>query len=533
MKKSSLSRILVNRAPRLAVLALSVVLLCSCSADPWTEVIPDPVFSAPVFVTADVTEAPARQGDGILTLNYAADFTMNPFITQSETNLQLSWLLYEPMVRVTPGFRAEPGVFSAWTEEAGVLFRFTVQEGLRFSDGSDVSSWDVLYSLNRAREDGSHYRSRLSDIAESFMEGSSIVIRLKEPNPSFPLRLDIPVVKEGSAYSELPIGSGPYILTQGEAGYVLKANIAYRGSSDLPLQSIALTSLPQEQLNAAFSDGTLDMLIANTGADVAFMVPGDAERRYLDTSILHFLCVSPDSRALSAPERRRLVNAALNRNSVASLIGGSPSFLPISQTTGYVSSSWIDEWIPKDLEAYKIEILTEDYNGDGILEYFVGGEPRDLELRLLYCSDSSSSTLAANRIITDLQGIGITMIPLPMEMEEYRRTMRNGGYDLCLASVRLSSDFDLSSLLCSGGNLYVGGCSNDLQRSVKEYKSAEPEDREEYAKAFCSILAQECPIMPLCFSRTVLVMGRGVARGLEPTWTDPYRQPMNWVPGNI
>ena len=85
--KSSLSRILVNRAPRLAALVLSAVLLCSCSADTWTEVIPDPVFSAPVFVTADVTEAPARQGDGVLTLNYAADFSMNPFVTQSETNL--------------------------------------------------------------------------------------------------------------------------------------------------------------------------------------------------------------------------------------------------------------------------------------------------------------------------------------------------------------------------------------------------------------------------------------------------------------
>lgn len=530
--KSKQSRILRKSVSGLAALLLSA-LLCGCNADPWSEVLPDPVFSAPVFVTANVTEAPLRPGDGVLTLNYASDYSMNPFVSESEVNLQLSWLLFEPMVRVNPGFHPEPGVFSSWTEEAGVVFRFTVQEGLRFSDGSDVRNWDVLYSLNRAREEGSHYRSRLSDIAETFIEGSSVVIRLKEPNPSFPLRLDIPVVKEGSAYSELPIGSGPYVLTADAAGSILKASSTYRGSAELPFQTISLASMPQEQLNAAFSDGTLDMLIANTGADVAFMVPGDAERRYLDTTILHFLSVSPNSRALAAPERRRLVNAALNRNSVASLLGGSASLLPISHATGYVSPAWIDEWVPKDLEAYKIEILTEDYNGDGILEYFVGGEPRDLELSLLYCSDSSASTLAANRIITDLQGIGITVTPAPMEMDEYRRAMRNGGYDLCLASVRLSSDFDLTSLLCSGGNLYVGGCSNELQQSVKEYKSAEPEDREAYAKALCGMLAQECPILPLCFTRTVLVMGRGAVRGLEPTWTDPYRQPISWVPGNV
>ena len=518
---------------RIIALVVLTAFLNGCSAGTWTELAPDPIFSAPVFVTADVTEAPARPGDGVMTLYYADDFSMNPFVSQSEANRQLGWLLFEPMVTVAPGFHAEPGVFSTWTDEAGVLFRFTVRDGLRFSDGSEVSSWDALYSLNRAREEGSHYRSRLADIAETYMEGSVVVIRLKAANPSFPLRLDIPVVKEGSAYSDLPVGSGPYVLTKDETGSILKASITYPGNSELPLQTISLVSLPQEQLNAAFSAGTVDMLVASTGTDIAFMVPGDAERRYLDTTILHFLCVSPDSRALAAPERRRLVSAALNRNSIASLLGGSASMLPISQATGYVSSSWVEDWIPKDLEAFKIEILTEDYNGDGILEYFVGGEPRDMELSLLYCSDSSSNTLAANRIEADLQSIGIVVNPMPMEMEDYRRTLRNGGYDLCLASVRLSSDFDLTSLLCSGGSLYVGGCSNDLQQAAKNYKSAETADREAFAKALCGILAEECPILPLCFSRNILALGRGVARGLEPTWTDPYRQPMNWIPGNI
>lgn len=531
--KKSLSRQIAKIGAVLLSLVLMMSLLCGCSAGQWAEVVPDPIFTAPVFETAQITEAPARIGDGVLTLNYAADYSMNPFVSQSEANLQLSWLLFEPMVHVAPGFHAEPGVFDSWTEEAGVVFRFTVREGLRFSDGSELRSWDVLYSLNRAREEGSHYRTRLSDIAETFMEGSTIVIRLKEPNPSFPLRLDIPVVKEGSAYSELPIGSGPYVLTSDETGSVLKASITYPGSAELPIQTISLTSLPQEQLNGAFSDGLVDMLVSYSGTDAAFMVPGDAERRYLDTSILHFLSVSPSSRALAAPERRRLVSAVLNRNSLASLLGGSASVLPVNQAAGYVSASWIEEWIPKDLEAYKIEILTEDYNGDGILEYFVDGEPRDLQLSLLFCSDSSSSTLAANRIITDLQAAGITVDPMPLELDEYRRTMRNGGYDLCLASVRLTSDFDLTSLLCSGGNLYVGGCSDELQRAAREYKSAESEDRETYAKALCCALAQECAILPLCFTRSVLVMGRGVARGLEPTWTDPYRRPMNWILGNI
>ena len=531
--RHGLSRQLIKKGLRLAALLLSAAIFCGCSTGDWAEVVPEPVFSAPVFVTANVTEPPTREGDGVLTLNFAADFSMNPFVSQSEANLQLCWLLYEPMVSVAPGFHAEPGVFASWTEEAGVVFHFTVQEGLRFSDGSEVRGWDVLYSLNRAREEGSHYRTRLADIAETFVEGNTVVIRLKASNPSFPLRLEIPVVKEGSAYSDLPIGSGPYVLTKDETGSILKASLTYPDSASLPLQSISLISLPQEQLNGAFSDGTVDMLVAQTGTDVAFMVPGDAERRYLDTSILHFLSVSPNSRALAAPERRRLISSVLNRNSIAALLGGSSTVLPISQATGYVSASWIEEWVPKDLEAYKIEILTEDYNGDGILEYFVEGEPRDLELSLLYCSDSSSSTLAANRIITDLQSFGITVKPMPMEMEEYRRTMRNGGYDLGLASVRLSTDFDLTSLLCSGGSLYMGGCSEALQQAARDYKSAEPEDREAYAKALCSQLAQEGTILPLCFSRSVLVMGRGVARGLEPTWTNPYRLPMKWVPGNI
>ena len=513
---------------------LILCLLTGCGSETWSEIVPEPVFSAPVFNTPTATEVPpTRNGDGVLTLNYAEGFSMNPFVSQSEANLLLCGLLYEPMVTVAPGFHAEPCVFASWTHEAGVLFRFTIKSGLRFSDGSEVRNWDVLYSLNRAQESGSHYQSRLKDIAEAYVEGDGIVIRLKSSNPSFPLRLDIPVVKEGSAYSDLPIGSGPYILVKTNNGAELNASITYPKYAELPLQTIALVSLPQEQLNSAFADGTVDMLVSSTGTDVAFLVPGDAERRYLDTTILHFLIVSPDSGALSDPNRRRLLSAAMNRNSISALLGGNASLLPISLGTGYVSNTWIEDSVPKDIEAFKIDILTEDYDGDGILEYFVGGEPRAMILRLLYCSDSSSASLAASRIRTDFQGIGISVTLVPAEMSEYRSMLRSGNYDLCLASVRLTSDFDLTQLLCSDGSLYCGGCSSELQQAVREFRSAEDTQREECAKTMCILLAQECPILPICFSRNVLVVGRGVAQGLNPTWTDPYRRPMDWIPGNV
>ena len=519
----------------LAVIALTFSILSGCSGDSrWAEEAPEPMFSAPIFITPTVTEAPAqRKGDGVLTLNFASGYSMNPFVTNSETNLFLSGLLFETMITVAPGFRAEPGVLAEWSEEAGILFKFTLRSGARFSDGSDIRNWDVLYSLNRARENGSHFQSRLTDIEEAFIEGSSIVIRLKEANPSFLLRLDIPVVKEGTAYSDLPVGSGPYVFSKTNTGAELTASITYPNSKDLPLQTIALVDLPQEQLNAAFSDGTVDMLVSGTGTDVAFLVPGDSDRRYLDTSIFHFLFVSQDSRALADPHRRRLVSAALNRNSISALLGGSVSLSPISMSTGLVSNSWMEDWLPKDLEAFKIDILTEDYDGDGILEYFVDGEPRDLILRLLYCADSSSSTLAASRIKTDLQGVGISIILVPAEMSEYRSMLRSGDYDLCLASVRLTSDFDLTPLLCSGGSMYYGGCSSELQQAVKAFRSAEEGEREECARVLCILLAQECPILPICFGRNVLVIGRGVAQGLSPTWTDPFRNPMDWIPGSI
>ena len=525
-----------RRSIPLSVISMvfSLLLLCGCGSGVWMETAPEPMFSAPVFVTPTATEtAEQRKGDGVLTLPYAKDFSMNPFVSHSETNLLLAGLLYEPLVTVAPGFHAEPGVFSEWTQEGGVLFRFTMRSGLRFSDGSEVRNWDVLYSLNRAREEGSHYRSRLADVAEAFVEGSSIVIRLRDSNPSFPLRLDIPVVKEGTAYSDLPIGTGPYVLSETGAGAVLNASITYPEYQKLPLQSISLVSLQQEQLNAAFTDGTVDMLVSKTGTDVAFLVPGDAERRYLDTSVFHYLIVSPDSRALADTDRRRLVSAALNRNSISALLGGSAAYLPISISTGIADPTWVEEWIPRDLEAFKIDILTEDYDGDGMLEYFVDGEPRDLNLRLLYCSDSSSGTLAANRIRADLQGVGIPILLVPAEMSEYKSILRSGDYDLCLASTRLTADFDLTGLLCSNGSLYYSSCSSELQEAVLAFRAAEQEQREEAARAVCTLLARECPILPLCFGRNVMVTGRGVAQGLSPTWTDPYRLPMNWIPGSI
>ena len=514
------------------LIAAGALLLTACSNGSWSETAPDPIFSAPVFTTPEPTEKPENHpGDGVFTLNYAPGYSMNPFVTSSEANRQLCGLLYMPMVSVAPGFRAEPGVFSGWSDESGVIFRFDIQEDLRFSDGSAVRNWDVVYSLNRAGESGSHYASRLSCVAEAYVDGDQVVVRLKYANPSFPLRLDIPVVKEGSAYTDLPVGSGPYVLVDPANNAHLEVNVAYPDAGSLQIRTIALSALPQEDLSAALSAGTVDMLLSDVGADSSFLIPGDTERRYLDTSVLHFLRVDPNSEALADPDRRRLVSAALNRNSIASLLGGTATILPINTASGVGTSAWIEALTPKDLAAFEVEILTEDYDGDGILEYFVGGEPTPFTLRLLCCSDSSASTLAASRIRADLQNIGILVETESCGLDELRQFMRSGRYDLSLVSVRLTSDFDLCPLLCSDGSLYCGGCSTDLQQAAVDFRSAAEADRAACAETLCSLLAQECPILPLCFSRTVLVSSRGAMQGMEPTWTDPYRRPENWIPG--
>lgn len=512
---------------RTILMFLSLLLLCACSLTAPTST-PNPTATPdyPEYPPAPTARHVAAQedwpDDGQFTLRYADDSSLNPYSCGTEVNRLLSSLLYEPLIRVSADFRPESALCTEWTTaDGGKTFELTVREGVCFSDGSEMSYWDLLYSLNRAKEETSFFCDRLKNLSDISWTGEKLRLTLSSPQPDFPVLLDIPIVKEGSAYRSLPVGSGPYVFQEDESGAYLIPNPYSPEAGKLPFNRIELKYFAVEELASAFASGELDLLVSDPGVMGQSAFEG-AVRRSLPTTILYYVGVNPSSEPLSDPARRRLVNATINRGSLSGILGGEATLLPLHPLLPEYDAEAAKAWIPADLSEYCIEILTEDYNEDGILEYFRDGVPTDFGFKLLVCSENEAATAAARSIADDLKSKGIRIELRLLNETEYLQAVKRRDYDMFLGATRLTADFDLTQLYRDYGD-------DMLQKLAYDLRSAEGEERLLIASELCSYSSECCRVIPLVFQRRVMYSRQGSVREMDPSWTDPFRNVTAWV----
>ena len=101
------------------------------------------------------------------------------------------------------------------TEISDTEYEISIREGAKFSDGSDVTSADVVSSFDRSMAEGNIYAEMVDfiDTVEA-KDDSTITLKLKYPFELLKERLSVvKIVPESATDDELtnmPIGSGPY-----------------------------------------------------------------------------------------------------------------------------------------------------------------------------------------------------------------------------------------------------------------------------------------------------------------------------------
>lgn len=505
------------------LILLLPVLLCSCAkaAESRYELLVTPSPVHPQQPSPSPTAAPRTElDDGVFTLAYAASDSLNPYSCRTERNRELCPLLYETLVSISPAFQAEPALCDSWeTSDGGNHFLLKLRSGAMFSDGSEVSGWDVVYSLNRAKESG-YYAARLKSLSGASVSDEGVLISLREANPSFPLRLDIPIVKEGSAYADVPIGSGRYCFEGLENGAVLKRNACSPEAELLPCTEIVLADVSSEAVMGAFQQGQLDLLTETAGEKVQQSLSGAVRHSYPST-VLALLLTDAYSRPLEDPARRRLVNSVLDRSELAVVLGGEAALTPLHPQLAECDPEAAEAWLEHDIAAYCIEILTEDYDEDGMLEYILDGVPTDFTLRLGVCAANEASMEAAHTIVSQLEQVGIGTELLTYDESGFDKARKQHACDLYLVRIRLTGDFDLTGLAETSQD-------GDLTQAAEAFRSAEGEERMQAGSDLCAVCAEKCSIFPLAFCRGAVYSRTGAITNMEPTCADLFRNLQEW-----
>lgn len=257
---------------RLYVVASLVVLLAMLLAGCGTKATPTPTTPPTKPTTApsqpaQPTAAPIVKRGG--TLKWARNAIPENFdMAWTEANADV-WIMvnvFEPLVRVDrTGTAIEPALAESWTiSDDGLVYTFKMRPGLKFHDGTDVTTEDVAYSLIRARDTGPwNWSLAIVDKVEA-VDNTTVRITLKEKSSDFLAGLALfsngifpkkafEAAGSPEEFFRKPIGTGPFMVADWVVGeyMVLKRNPSYweLGADGKPLpylDEVRLIQVPED-----------------------------------------------------------------------------------------------------------------------------------------------------------------------------------------------------------------------------------------------------------------------------------------------
>jgi peptide/nickel transport system substrate-binding protein len=268
--------------------------------------------AAPTTASASAAAGQGKPGGSILIGTLGEASSINPFINSDSEGSWRIKMLFDQLVRLKPDtFEPKAGLAKSWKVD-GLTFTFTLQDNLKFSDGSDLTADDVAFTMKGilAKTTASPQQPKLISIqgAKEYADGSApdvagikvvdaktLAVTLATPDASFLLNMRFvsPVPRkllEGKdlaksskeAFFQKPVGAGPFVFVSWNVGgdFVAQRNPNYYQKGLPYLDKFTHRTIPDAQtlVNSLLSgdiDGSLypspagaDKLKANKDLDV-------------------------------------------------------------------------------------------------------------------------------------------------------------------------------------------------------------------------------------------------------------------------
>ena len=492
---------------RLAALGTALcLLLAGCGGVPQPEVTPTPE------PTPTATPAPTAAEFALACYPQAG---FHPITGGNRTNLSLGGLMYEGLFALDQQFEVSQVLCSGYTmSEDGLTWTFTLRPGVTFSDGSPLTASEVVSSLESARA-STLYSARFADIGAITAGEGTVTVALTRANAALPALLDIPIVKETG---EVPLGTGPYVLSGSGSDLSLTANKSWWQGETLPLDTIPLRSIQEaDDLIHAFDTREVTLVSTDLTATNALGFSGSFDTVDYPTSTMVYVGFNTASGPCRSAGVRQALVRAFDRESVSTALfsrHAQPAALPV-----HPGAALYHEDQAAAL-SYSPQAAAESLTAAGWTDTgsgWVSGR-QTLSLELVVSAENQDRVAAAQHLVNGLNDLGIRATLTKLDWEAYLSALQRGDFDLYLGEVRLTADFDLTPLITAGGALNYGGYSDSrVAQLLQTCRASAGQSRDLAARQLYARLAEEPPFAVLCFKNWSMLTQWNAVSNMTPT----------------
>lgn len=419
----------------LAVTLSIVAAACGSAATPT------PIPSAPVTSSApgasSVPSSVAVTG-GTLTFARTADiFTFDPFNTQDDYSIFTELQVYDRLVRLAAdGKGVEPELATAWkVADDGLSATFTLRDGVKFSDGSPLTTEDVVFSIKRAIDQTGSWGFLFSPVTDvTTVDATTIKMVMSEPfAPLLPALSTFAASiyskanfdKYGDKAGEHPLGTGAFMLEKWDKGtqVVLARNPDYWQAGKPALDKVVFTVVGDDNARVLqLQSGAADIVDSVPPNQVDQIKTSGAQIQRVDGTAVGWMTLNEAKKPLDEANVRCALAYAVDRDAIAKNVYfglATPAKSIIPSTTLYYDANTAP--ISFDLAKAK-ELLSKS------------SVPNGFELSVTVPTGDSTRLAIAQIWGDSLKKIGVTL-----NIKQLEATTAQEEYNTEKYSVRISA----------------------------------------------------------------------------------------------
>ncbi|WP_120501760.1 ABC transporter substrate-binding protein [Roseovarius sp. EL26] len=293
--------------------------------------------TATAMALALATTAPAQT----LTFAYDADpVSLDPHEQLSGGTLQLSHMIFDPLVRWNKDLGFDARLAESWERVDDTTVRFKIREGVKFHSGNDMTSEDVVYTIERLQSSPDFKGIFAAWTSVTAVDDYTVEVKTDGPNPLvlhtatyvFPMDKKFyegqdEIVKHGDSFASSNVsGTGPFTITEREQGVkvVFERNADYWDTnSPGNVQTAIMTPIKEAPTRvAALLSGDVDFIAPVPPTDLARIDENEGTKLVTmsGTRIITLQLNQQRNEALANPQVRMAMVHAINNEGIVKKI---------------------------------------------------------------------------------------------------------------------------------------------------------------------------------------------------------------------
>lgn len=442
----------------------------------------------------------------------------------------------ETLVRTTPAGAVEPGLAVSWSvERGGTLWRFRLREGVRFHDGTPMTTRHVQASFERQLPRASYLgAARISAVTA---EDDSVVFSLAAPFGPLPVFLadpSCPILAPSSfdAAGEVVrvVGTGPFRATALDLprGLTAERNTTYWGTASV---------MPRLRYDGVNNAETRANIAAAGDADLVLNVPtpsiGRVERGGMNVvraviPRVHILMPNAAKPQFSSARLREALSLAIDRDAIAAGIMRNPALA----AHHYLPNS-LRSWVVPDLAPLRLDVARANalLDAEGWARGQDGIRVREgtrFAATVRTFANRPELPIIATALQQQFRAIGFALDIRVGEPAAITEGQRDGSLELGLSSrntailpdpiTTIAADFTTDASP-AGAVGQTNWRHDGIRRDVASYL-AEADDvrRQALRRSIVTTLQQELPVIPIVWFEQIVA----VARSIDGFVIDPF-----------